>query len=207
MIIANNISKSYNSIKLINDFNIEINKGEFVAITGESGKGKTTILNILGLLEKFDSGELIFEGRSKLRSKDIMLIQRRKIAYLFQNYALIENETIEYNLKIALKYRKNCNKSYLIKESLKFVNLSTDILKKKVYQMSGGEQQRVAIARLWLKEADYVFADEPTGNLDKKNRNIIFELLLKLNSNGKTVIMVTHDEELANKASRRINLK
>lgn len=135
-----------------------------------------------------------------------MLMQRHEFGYLFQNYALIDNETVANNLGIALFYQKSKNKQALMKEALQFVNLDKEILTKKVYQLSGGEQQRVAIARLYLKESEYVFADEPTGNLDQKNRDLVFELLKKLNQTGKAVIYVTHDLELAKDTPHWIKL-
>ena len=206
MLEAVKITKAYNNEAVVSDFNIKIEKGDFIAITGESGKGKTTILNMLGLLEKPDFGEVIVEGIVNLNRKETMMAQRTKFGYLFQNYALIENDTVANNLKIALEYRKGVDKKSLMKEALYFVNLSAAILEKKIYQLSGGEQQRVAIARLYLKESEYIFADEPTGNLDKKNRDMIFELLKKLNDSGKAVVYVTHDLELAHKSKRHITL-
>jgi len=203
---AVNITTAYNNEAVVSDFNLKIKKGDFIAITGESGKGKTTILNMLGLLEKPDFGEIVVEGAVNLNRKEIMMAQRHKFGYLFQNYALIENETVESNLKIALEYRKDIDKKSAMKEALHFVNLNSSFLKKKIYQLSGGEQQRVAIARLFLKEADYIFADEPTGNLDTKNRDIVFDLLKKLNDMRKAVIYVTHDLALAEKADRWIKL-
>ena len=200
------ISKSFNNEAVITNFSIQIKKGDFVAITGESGKGKTTLLNMLGLLEVPDSGEVIVDDIVNPQKKDVLLIKRRKFAYLFQNYALIENESVEANLKIALEYQKGVNKKSAMLEALRFVNLNGTFLEKKIYQLSGGEQQRVAIARLWIKEADYVFADEPTGNLDTKNRDVVFDLLKKLNEMEKAVVFVTHDLELAEKADRWIQL-
>ena len=205
MIEVNQLSKHYNNEPVVTDFNLKIEKGEFVAITGESGKGKTTILNMLGLLEKPDSGELIIEGIKNPNKKQTMLLQRYKLGYLFQNYALIENETVENNLKIALEYQKNIDKKSVIKEALEFVGLR-GVMKKKIYQLSGGEQQRVALARVFIKNAEYIFADEPTGNLDTKNRDKVFELLKKLNASGKTIIFVTHDMALAAQAQRHVKI-
>ena len=206
MIEAVKITKAYHHEAVVSDFNLKIEKGDFVAITGESGKGKTTILNILGLLEKPDFGEVIVEGEVNLNCKAMMMAQRHKFGYLFQNYALIENESVAANLKIALEYRKGVDQKSAMKEALYFVNLNSAMLEKKIYQLSGGEQQRVAIARLFLKEADYVFADEPTGNLDLKNRDVVFDLLKKLNDMGKAVVYVTHDLELAARADRWVKL-
>ena len=206
MIEAVSITKSFNNEVVVSDFNLKISKGDFIAITGESGKGKTTILNMLGLLEKPDNGEVIVEGKVNLNRREVMIVQRHKFGYLFQNYALIENASVEENLKIALEYRKNVDKKSVMKEALYFVNLNASMLTKKIYQLSGGEQQRVAIARLLLKESDYVFADEPTGNLDEKNRDIVFDLLVKLNEMGKAVVFVTHDQVLAKKAKVWIKL-
>ncbi|HDR7315179.1 TPA: ATP-binding cassette domain-containing protein, partial [Bacillus cytotoxicus] len=125
--------------------------------------------------------------------------------YLFQNYALIENETVEKNLLIALKYQPHMNKREKIKAALQEVNL-VGYEKKKIFELSGGEQQRIALARILIKKCNYVFADEPTGNLDEKNRDQVFDLLKKMNDNGKTVVFVTHDLQLAEKAKRIIHI-
>ena len=205
MIKAVGIGKAYYKKTVIDNFSIEIEQGEFIAITGESGTGKTTLLNLLSLLEKPDSGDVIVDGHKNPNRKQTMLLQRNLLAYLFQNYALIENETVEKNLEIALSYRKNIDKNASMKNALARVDLE-GFLKRKIFELSGGEQQRVALARVYLKECAYVFADEPTGNLDKRNRNIVFDILKDLNHMGKTVIYVTHDEDLAQRSSRRINL-
>lgn len=206
MIEAVHLTKCYNNEAVVSDFSLKIEKGDFIAITGESGKGKTTILNMLGLLEKADSGDIIIEGNKNPRRKETMLLQRYQFGYLFQNYALIENESVTNNLKIALYYQKGVNKQELMEEAVQFVNLNPGVLKKQIYQLSGGEQQRVAIARLYLKQSDYIFADEPTGNLDLKNRDIVFELLKKLNEEGKAVTYVTHDLELAKSTANWVDL-
>jgi len=134
-----------------------------------------------------------------------MLLHRHTFGFLFQNYALIENETVADNLEIAMGYQKKIDKKSKMKEALEFVKLR-NVMDKKIYQLSGGEQQRVALARLYIKEAKYILADEPTGNLDLKNRDIVFELLKDLNNAGKAVVYVTHDMELANRANRRIDI-
>ena len=205
MIEVNHISKQYNNEPVVSDFSLKIERGDFLAITGESGKGKTTILNMIGLLEKADGGEIIIDGVKNPNKKQTMLIQRHTFGYLFQNYALIENETVENNLKIALEYQNGINKDSVMKEALEFVGLR-GVMNKKIYQLSGGEQQRVALARVYIKKAEYIFADEPTGNLDSKNRDKVFELLKQLNEAGKTVIFVTHDMVLASQAKRHIRI-
>lgn len=205
MIQLINISKSYNKSKIIDKFNINILKGDFIAITGDSGSGKSTLLNIMGLLEAKDEGDLIINGIKNPSKKETLILQRNFFGYVFQNYALIENETVEKNLKISLKYQKHINRLEKINNVLKLIGLE-GYNKKKIFELSGGEQQRIALARVMLKECEIVFADEPTGNLDKKNRDIVFEILKKLNNQGKTVVFVTHDLDLANQANKIINL-
>lgn len=205
MIELKKITKTFGNQILFKDFSLIIEDGEFMAITGESGKGKTTLLNIISLLDTPTSGEVIINGKSKFTEKEILLLQRNKFAYLFQNYALIENETVLKNMEIALKYKKNCNKRKEIETALAIVGLNSS-LNKKVFQLSGGEQQKVALARAFIKEPQYIFADEPTGNLDKKNRDAVFLILREMNDMGKTVIYVTHDIELAKQAKKNVNL-
>lgn len=159
----------------------------------------------MGLLETKDEGDIIINGIKNPSKKETVTLQRNFFGYVFQNYALIENETVEKNLKIALKYQNNVNKLEKINNVLKLIELE-GYNKKKVFELSGGEQQRIALARVMLKKCEIVFADEPTGNLDKKNRDIVFEILKNLNEQGKTVVFVTHDLDLANQASKIINL-
>lgn len=205
MIEIKNISKSFNKRKLIDNFNLKIANGDFICITGESGTGKTTLLNIIGLLEKPDEGDIIINDIKNPNKKQILLMQRNLFGYLFQNYALIENETVEKNLSISLEYQKNVDKQKEINKALQAVNLE-GYNKKKIFELSGGEQQRVALARIISKNCEFIFADEPTGNLDKKNRDIVFDILKKLNGQGKTIIFVTHDQELAKQSKTVINL-
>ena len=209
IIELNNITKQYGSKKLFDNFSLKISKNELVALTGPSGKGKTTILNMIGLLEKFDSGELLIDGQKniKVNSSKATKILRDKIGYLFQNYALVDDETVYYNLDLALKYVKNNRKekNELIKKALIDVGLE-GFEKRKIYELSGGEQQRIAIARIILKPCEIILADEPTGSLDEKNKDIVLDLIKKLNKKGKTIVLVTHDEFVANQCDRIINI-
>ena len=190
-----NIMKKYNEKVILDHFNLKIEEGTFLGIKGESGRGKTTLLNIMGLLESFEGtlsifGEDVSYGDKKKRK--IML--KNTIGYLFQNYALIDDLNVYENLKIALNKKDKENEKNLMRDALKEVGFNENFLNKKIYTCSGGEQQRIAIARLMLKNCRIVFADEPTGSLDEKNSEIVMRLLTKLNEEGKTVIMVSHDD-------------
>ncbi|WP_207729585.1 ABC transporter ATP-binding protein [Clostridium chrysemydis] len=203
------VNKRYGEKVVLKDLSLEIDKGEMVALIGNSGKGKTTIMNIIGLLESFDSGKLIIDGEENIsiNSKKANLNLRNKISYLFQNFALVENKTVSFNLEIATKYLKKSKseKKALIEEALEKVNLK-GLEDKKVYQLSGGEQQRVSIARVLLKDSKIVLADEPTGSLDTLNRDMVFKHLKDMNSKGKTIVIVTHDLELAKMCDRIIKI-
>ncbi len=202
MIIGENITKSFGNKILFKDFNFHIEGGEFVCFSGESGAGKTTLLNIIGLLEPIDSGKLLINGREYKTNKDKRKFYAEEVGFLFQNFALLENKTVEQNLKIV---KAKGDLSYRIDESLKIVGL-TDKMNNKVYTLSGGEQQRIALARLILKPCNIILADEPTGSLDKRNAELVIGLLKKINSMGKTVIIVSHDEYVKNSADRIIEL-
>ncbi|MED3854928.1 putative bacteriocin export ABC transporter [Priestia megaterium] len=203
------VNKSYNKKLVLNSIDLKVYKGEMVAITGESGSGKTTLLNIIGMLEKPSDGEVqLFEQDiSSISAIERAQILRTKVSYLFQNYALVENADINYNLEIPLIYSKKTKKE---KKKMKIEALNKvglDIaLNQKVHELSGGEQQRVAIARLFLKSCDLVLADEPTGSLDSTNRDEIIKLLKILNEQGKTIIIVTHDEFVVKECKRSIEL-
>jgi len=191
-----NIRKAYADHVVLDDFNLSVEEGKMVALVGKSGSGKTTVLNIMGLLEKPDSGTVIVCGHTNVlpNSAKSVSILRNKIGYLFQNFALIDNETIGDNLEIPLIYSKKDKKGKdkLKKEALIRVGLPNS-LNQKVSELSGGEQQRVSIARILLKSCEIILADEPTGSLDQENANKVLELLKTLNKEGKTVVIVTHD--------------
>ena len=205
MITLNNISKKYNEKNIVRNFNLKINKGEFISIVGESGSGKTTLLNIIGLLEKQTSGDIVVMGIKNPTSKELTKLQREFYGYVFQNYALIEEDSVQTNLKLALKYNKVIDKQAEINRALKLVGLE-GYNKKKVFELSGGEQQRLALARIMLKKCEIILADEPTGNLDNKTRDIVFNILKDLNKQGKTIVIVTHDNYIANKCDKIIKL-
>lgn len=203
MIEALNISKCYHSLDILKAFNVKIDQNSLTVITGESGKGKTTLLNILSLLEKPDNGIVEIDNISNPSPREIMKLRRYTISYLFQNYGLIDEYTVEKNLRISLIYRKAMDLS--IADALAKVGLE-GYEKRLVYELSGGEQQRVALARILLKDACYIFADEPTGNLDKGNRNKVIKLLRELADNGKGIVLATHDLDLLSYADQHIQL-
>lgn len=205
MIELLNINKSYGQKIILKDFSIKINKNEFITIMGKSGSGKTTLLNIIGLLEKPDNGIVRIATKANPNNKEIQYLRRYKLGYIFQNYALLENETVKSNLLLAIKYNKKFEEGMLLKV-LEEVELNSSILNEKVYKLSGGEQQRVAIARILLKPCDIILADEPTGNLDEYNKKKIISLLSRMKTLNKTVICATHDYYISNISDNTICL-
>ena len=182
-----NISKKYGNNTIFDNYNLEVKKGTFLGIKGKSGRGKTTLLNIMGLLEDYE-GTLNIMGeevryRDKKKRKEML---KKVIGYLFQNYALIDDLTVYENLKIVINKKNKIKGKELMLEALEKVGVANEFLNKKIYTCSGGEQQRIAIARLMLKDCDIVLADEPTGSLDDKNTAIVMKLLTQLNEEGKT---------------------
>ncbi|WP_239741024.1 ATP-binding cassette domain-containing protein [Mammaliicoccus sp. M-M45] len=192
MIKLKSIYKSFDKKQIIQGFNFTIEQGDFVIIKGSSGKGKSSLLNIIGLLEDPDDGEVIFNDKVIRKENDKIKFKRNDIAYIYQNYGLLENETILKNLTLPLNVSKKDTSR--IEEVIQRVGLSNLDLKSKVYTCSGGEQQRIAIARAILKEPTVIIADEPTGNLDEENSLNIMNIFKELNSKGITVIMATHEK-------------
>lgn len=201
-----NVSKSYGDKNVLNNLSFKIEEGTFNVIMGASGSGKSTILNIIGLLDKATSGDVILFEQKNIRPFSMKAEQmlKNKIGYLFQNFALIENETVANNLKLALENVRG-NKKEKISVALKEVGLE-GYENKKIFKCSGGEQQRVAIARLLLKPCELILADEPTGSLDIKNREIVVKLLKNMQEQGKTIIVVSHDPFFESIADNVIDL-
>lgn len=201
------IKKSFGNRVIFDDFNLQIEAGEFLCISGESGKGKSTLLNIMGILDTPDYGDVTILGQKNpyFTTKSGKRLLRNEISYIFQNYGLVEDRSVKYNLEISGEFSRKNKKQDLI-EALNKVGLNESFLQQKIYALSGGEQQRVALARLYLKDCSIVLADEPTGSLDAKNRENIMKILLDLNKKGITVIVVTHDFEVEKCASRVIKL-
>ncbi|UZD44894.1 ATP-binding cassette domain-containing protein [Peribacillus frigoritolerans] len=202
MIEIKNLTKKFDDKILLSDFNLRIEDGDFVIFSGPSGCGKTTLLNMIGAIEKIDNGEIIVDGIDIKNKKNHLLYFRTKIGFLFQNFALVDNKTVKENMKLI---RKDCKTDLSIEEALRIVGLE-EKLNKKVYTLSGGEQQRVALARLMLKKCDIILADEPTGSLDKKNAADVLKILKQLNEQGKIIILVTHDEDIKKQGNRVVNL-
>jgi putative ABC transport system ATP-binding protein len=198
----------YNVLKSL-DFNVE--KGSFVVITGKSGSGKTTLLNILGFLDKFNEGSYIFNGKdvTKMNEVEKCSFRNSHIGFIFQQFYLIESLTIAQNVELPLLYHGGYSKSQrmeMVKQSLKDVELE-EKLNNYPHELSGGQQQRVSIARALVTKAELILADEPTGALDWKTGLKIVDLLVKLNNQNKTIVMVTHDNDLKKYATHCVYLK
>lgn len=202
MIEIVNLSKMFDNKILFENFNLTIEDGEFICFSGKSGTGKTTLLNMIGLLEPLSGGEIKYDGKLYNSNKKKINFFRSKVGFVFQNYSLIDNKTVQENLEmIKREYRTD----YSIEEVLDKVELK-DKLHNKVYTLSGGEQQRIALARLFLKQCDVILADEPTGSLDSENAQKVMSLLLELNRTGKTLIMVSHSPEIIKMAGKVYSL-
>ncbi|MCU1956418.1 ATP-binding cassette domain-containing protein, partial [Enterococcus faecium] len=173
-----NFTLSINKKKIKQNWNFSISEKDFIIVTGKSGSGKTTLLNNLSLIDKQYTGNL-FYFEKKVSKHDIQRLRRNHISYLFQNYALLENQTVQYNFELAKKFNSNISNDHIYNLLTDF-SLPKDILKEKIFLLSGGEQQRIALIRNMLKPFDILFADEPTGNLDKENSTFIMNFLKNL---------------------------
>ncbi len=213
MLKMKDVSKVYRTdmvqTSALREFNLTVDEGEFVAVTGPSGSGKTTFLNIAGLLEGFDAGTYELDGAdvSRLGDDARSRIRNEKIGFIFQGFNLIADLNVFDNVDVPLRYRgfKAAEREKRIRESLELVGLASRF-KHLPSQLSGGQQQRVAIARALAGSPRFLLADEPTGNLDSVMARQVMELLEEINGRGTTIIMVTHDPELARRAHRNVHM-
>lgn len=196
-------------VKAVDDINISVEKGEFVAIVGTSGSGKTSLLNLLGGLDYADSGEVIIGGQSLLHMKDEerTVFRRRNIGFIFQNYNLVSMLNVYKNVVLPIRLDGNKPDEEFVSEILKLLGL-TEKVKNRPNQLSGGQQQRVAIERALAAKPQIVLADEPTGNLDSRTSAEVMGLLQMTSREfNQTIIMITHNEEIAQLADRIIHLE
>jgi putative ABC transport system ATP-binding protein len=211
MLKMNKVSKTYRTdtveTQALREFSLTVEEGEFLSVTGPSGSGKTTFLNIAGMLEELTSGSYELDGRdiSKLNDKERSKVRNEKIGFIFQSFNLIPELDIFDNVDVPLRYRgfNADERRRRIEKCLEMVGLASR-MKHFPAQLSGGQQQRVAIARALAGEPRFLLADEPTGNLDTHMAESVLDLLTEINDSGTTIIMVTHELTLANRAKRNI---
>ena len=213
LIHIENMKKIYNpgenEVRALDGIDLDIEKGDLVAIVGHSGSGKSTLMNMLGCLDTPTSGKYVLDGQDVASMTDNQLadVRNKEIGFIFQGFNLISNLDAVENVELPLVYRgvsKNERKQ-LAMEALQSVGLE-DRMKHKPNEMSGGQQQRVAVARAVAAKPPIILADEPTGNLDTKSTQEIMEILKELHRSGRTVIIITHDEEIASQAHRVIRI-
>ena len=213
LIHIENMKKIYNpgenEVRALDGIDLDIEKGDLVAIVGHSGSGKSTLMNMLGCLDTPTSGKYVLDGQDVASMTDNQLadVRNKEFGFIFQGFNLISNLDAVGNVELPLVYRgvsKNERKQ-LAMEALKSVGLE-DRMKHKPNEMSGGQQQRVAVARAVAAKPPIILADEPTGNLDTKSTQEIMEILKELHRSGRTVIIITHDEEIASQAHRVIRI-
>ncbi|MEO1245753.1 MAG: ABC transporter ATP-binding protein [Pseudomonadota bacterium] len=213
MIKLHNLSKVYRTSDIettaLDAVNLEIDNGEFVAVMGPSGCGKSTLLNVLGMLDTPDSGSYTFidQDVSKRSERELATVRKQNIGFIFQSFNLIDELTVAENVALPLLYQKTPAgvRDQAVREVLERVKIAhrSD---HRPQQLSGGQQQRVAVARAVVTQPKLILADEPTGNLDTTNGEEVLNLLEQLNSEGTTIVMVTHDRGHADHASRVVNM-
>ena len=214
IIKARELLKTYNvgdeKITVLKKVSLDIRHGEFVSIIGPSGSGKSTFMNIIGCLDLADEGDYILDGKSitSLREDELSTVRNKTIGFIFQNFNLLSKLSALENVELPLIYQGKTKKERkdIALECLKKVGLQ-DKMKNRPNQLSGGQQQRVAIARALATNPRIILADEPTGALDSKTGKEILEILEGLNKDGKTIVMITHDMDIARRAKRVIKIK
>ena len=213
MISVKNLKKTYflggEEVHALDDVSLSIKEHEFVAIIGQSGSGKSTFMNMLGCLDRPDSGEITLDGTDilKCKEKELSVIRNKKIGFIFQQFHLLPKLSALENVELPLTYLgiKSSERRRMVEDILKRMNISHRA-KHFPQQLSGGQQQRVAIARAVVTNPKLILADEPTGNLDSKNGAEVMNLLTELNKEGTTIIMVTHSQHDASFAHRTVHL-
>jgi|TARA_A100001011_G_scaffold312826_1_gene330433 putative ABC transport system ATP-binding protein len=208
--LKRNFKVGSETIQALKGVNLSIDKGEFVSIMGPSGSGKTTLMNIIGCLDTPTSGSYYLNNQSisELNDNELAMIRNKEIGFVFQSFHLLAKNSALDNVLLPLKYAgKNSNESLIrAREVLGQVGLS-DRINHGPSELSGGQQQRVAIARALVNKPSILFADEPTGNLDSQTGNYVMDLFKELNQQGQTIILITHEDNIANKSDRIINIK
>ena len=214
MIKLKHIAKEYRSDAVVTpaltDIDLKIEAGEFIAIMGASGSGKTTLLNIIGCMDAPTAGTYLFDGRdlSRAKEKQLSSIRGRRIAFVFQHFALIDDYTVFENVEVPLlkQAMSKAERKKKVLTALEAVGIS-ELARKKPTHISGGQKQRAAIARAIACGADVILADEPTGALDRKTGKEIMGIFSELNAMGKTIILITHDAQIASYAKRLITIQ
>lgn len=214
IINVKDLKKSYTvgtqEVNALRGINLSVEKGEFISIMGPSGSGKTTLMNIIGCLDTPSSGEYELNGSlvSKLEDDELARIRNKEIGFVFQSFNLLAKNSVLENVMLPLKYA-GFNKSEAVKKSNEVIDKVglSDRLAHTPAELSGGQQQRVAIARALVNKPSIIFADEPTGNLDSKTGKEVMTIFKELNASGQTIILITHEESIANQSNRIITIK
>lgn len=214
IINVKDIKKSYTvgtqEVNALRGINLSVEKGEFISIMGPSGSGKTTLMNIIGCLDTPSSGEYELNGSlvSKLEDDELARIRNKEIGFVFQSFNLLAKNSVLENVMLPLKYA-GFEKSAAVKKSNEVIDKVglSDRLAHTPAELSGGQQQRVAIARALVNKPSIIFADEPTGNLDSKTGKEVMTIFKELNASGQTIILITHEESIANQSNRIITIK
>lgn len=214
MIKLENINKTYKTGKTVfqalKNINLSIEMGEFIAILGKSGSGKTTLLNIIGLLDNFEDGKYTLNKMDvgDLSENKKAALRNNKIGVVLQDYSLINHKKVMFNVMLPLYFDRHCRYFHMKKRAMEMLNIMgiADQAGKKAINLSGGQRQRAAIARAMISEPDIILADEPTGALDSKTAGEIMDIFTELNKKGVTVIIVTHDMDVAERCNRVIEI-
>lgn len=211
LIELNNISKGFKNCNVLNNISMNVYEKDMIAIVGKSGSGKSTLLNIMGLFLKPDSGKYFIQEKDmdNLKEKETAMLRNSFFGFVVQDFALIDGLSVYQNIMIPINYLKSKQEKEISKSRIDGILKSLDIYDKKsepVYNLSGGQKQRTAIARALVNDPKIILADEPTGALDSKNASSIMDIFKELNNSGKTIILVTHDNDVAKACKKTIGI-